>query len=102
MTYPSPGNVLNDNEQLERLGKRPLLNRSFGFMSILGFSCSALLSWEGALVTSVPGLFNGGPAGVIWGFVLNWVGTLSVYTVLGELASMAPTAAGQCKLNGGS
>ena len=93
----SPLETLYDDAQLQRLGKRPVLNRSFGFMSILGFSCSALLSWEGVLVTSVPGLLNGGPAGVIYGFLINWIGTLSVYTVLAELASIAPTTGGQCK-----
>ncbi|KAK3312555.1 amino acid/polyamine transporter I [Apodospora peruviana] len=87
--------ALDDDAQLRSLGKRPRLNRSFGFMSILGFSCSALLSWEGALVTSVPGLLNGGPAGVIWGFLINWAGTISVYAALAELASIAPTTGGQ-------
>lgn len=87
----------SDDAYLARLGKRPLLSRSFGFMSILGFSCSVLLSWEGILVTSVTSLINGGPAGAVWSFLINWVGTISVNAVLGELASMAPTAAGQCK-----
>lgn len=96
-TFRTIGGSTKDDEQLQRLGKRPLLNRGFGFMSILGFSCSALLSWEGILVTSISGLLNGGPAGVIWGFLINWAGTISVYTALGELASMAPTAGGQCK-----
>ncbi|KAK4216303.1 choline transport protein [Rhypophila decipiens] len=86
---------LDDDAYLQRLGKKPRLNRSFGFMSILGFSCSALLSWEGVLVTSVPALLNGGPAGVIYGFLINWAGTISVYTVLAELASIAPTTGGQ-------
>lgn len=90
-----PGRFSED-ARLERLGKKPQLNRSFGFMSILGFSCSALLSWEGVLVNSVTALLNGGPAGVIWGFFINWMGTISVYAALGELTSIAPTAAGQC------
>lgn len=90
----------DDDAYLQSLGKRPLLTRAFGFMSILGLSCSALLSWEGILVTSISGLLNGGPAGVIWGFLINWVGTISVYTSLGELASMAPTSGGQCKIIG--
>ncbi|KAI1105608.1 putative GABA transporter [Jackrogersella minutella] len=85
----------NDDEALIRLGKRPLLNRSFGFMSILGLSCSALCSWEGILVTSVPSLLTGGPAAVIWSFVVGWIGITSVYTVMAELASIAPTAGGQ-------
>lgn len=96
VTGTAASGALNDNAHLNRLGKRPRLNRSFGFMSILGFSCSALLSWEGILSNSVTGLLNGGPAGVVWGFLINWIGTISVYAVLGELASIAPTAAGQC------
>jgi len=87
----------DDDAYLRSLGKRPLLTRAFGFMSILGLSCSALISWEGILVTSISGLLNGGPAGLFWGFLINWIGTISVYTSLGELASMAPTSGGQCK-----
>lgn len=86
---------LSDDAHLARLGKRPLLTRSFGFMSILGFSCSSLISWEGILVTSVGGLVNGGPAGVVWGFLFNWVGALSTFATIAELASIAPVAAGQ-------
>ncbi|KAJ8061631.1 hypothetical protein OCU04_009438 [Sclerotinia nivalis] len=37
-----------------------------------------------------------GPAGLIYGgFFLIWVGILSVFVVIGELASIAPTAGGQ-------
>ncbi|KAI0428590.1 amino acid transporter [Xylaria sp. FL1042] len=94
-TQSSNQGYRNDDAYLQSLGKRPLLTRAFGFMSILGLSCSALLSWEGVLVTSISGLLNGGPAGVVWGFLISWIGTLSVYTSLGELASMAPTSGGQ-------
>jgi amino acid transporter len=34
---------------------------------------------------------------VIWAFLIGWVGVTSVYTVIAELSSMAPTAGGQCK-----
>ncbi|KAH8882453.1 putative GABA permease [Thozetella sp. PMI_491] len=85
----------DDDTTLRRLGKKPLLERNFGFMSILGISCSALLSWESVLVSSVPGLLNGGPAGVVWGLLINWISALSVYAALAELASIAPTAGGQ-------
>ncbi|KAF2969819.1 hypothetical protein GQX73_g3785 [Xylaria multiplex] len=84
-----------DDQRLRQLGKRPRLNRTFGFMSTLGLSCSALSSWEGVLVSSVPGLLNGGLAGVIWGYLINWIGTMSVYATIAELSSMAPTAGGQ-------
>ncbi|KAI1174994.1 amino acid transporter [Nemania sp. FL0916] len=86
----------NDDEAtLRRLGKRPRLTRTFGFMSVLGFSCSSLCSWESVLLTSVPGLLIGGPAGLTWALVLNWIGITSIYAVLGELASIAPTSGGQ-------
>lgn len=86
-----------DDIVLRQLGKRPLLNRSFGFMSILGLACSAMCSWEGILVTSVPTFSLGGPAAVVWAFVLGWIGTISVTATMAELASVAPTAGGQCK-----
>lgn len=38
---------------------------------------------------------SGGPAGLIYGFLFTWIGTLSVTAVMGELASMMPTAGGQ-------
>ena len=87
---------IDDETTLRRLGKKPQLSRSFGFMSALGLSCTTLISWEGALVASVPAILNGGPAGVIYGFIANWIGMTSVYFVLGEMASIAPTAGGQC------
>ncbi|KAL2037449.1 hypothetical protein N7G274_009729 [Stereocaulon virgatum] len=80
-------NGLSDDQELIRLGKRPILKRNFGFMSILGFSCTVLITWEGVLV--------GGPAGVIWDFLIVWTGTCSTFATIAELASMAPTAGGQ-------
>ncbi|KAI1409796.1 putative GABA permease [Hypoxylon sp. FL1857] len=84
-----------DERDLLRLGKKPVLKRSFGFLSILGFSCTVLITWEGILIISTQSLLNGGPAGVIWGYLIVWIGTLSTFAVLSELASMAPTAGGQ-------
>ncbi|KAF2734354.1 amino acid transporter [Polyplosphaeria fusca] len=92
---PSEIGIPSDDIQLRRLGKRPLLKRSFGFMSILGFSCSALISWEGMMATAGGALINGGPSGVIWGFMINWIGMISTFATLSELTSMAPTAGGQ-------
>ncbi|KAH7554723.1 hypothetical protein BM1_07384 [Bipolaris maydis] len=84
-----------DERDLMRLGKKPVLKRNFGFMQILGFSCTVLSTWEGILQVSTPSLLNGGPAGVFWGYILIWIGSISIYTVLSELSSMAPTAGGQ-------
>ncbi|KAI1471073.1 putative GABA permease [Daldinia caldariorum] len=87
--------LTRDDKDLIRLGKKPVLKRNFGFMSVLGFSCTVLITWEGMLIVSTQSLLNGGPAGVIWGYLIVWIGTLSTFTVLSELASMAPTSGGQ-------
>ncbi|PMB72318.1 Choline transport protein [Beauveria bassiana] len=84
-----------DREQLARLGKKSVLKRNFGFMSILGFSCTILITWEATLVLSAQGLANGGYAGVLYGYIVVWLGNISVFTTLSELASMAPTSGGQ-------
>lgn len=64
-------------------------------MSILGFSCTVLVTWEGTGALFLSGLQNGGPAGVIYGFLIVWLGNLSLFSTLSELVSMAPTSAGQ-------
>lgn len=54
-----------------------------------------LITWEGALSLFAQGLSNGGPAGIIYGFIIVWLGNLSLFSTLCELASMAPTSGGQ-------
>ncbi|KAI0018012.1 putative GABA permease [Xylariomycetidae sp. FL0641] len=85
----------NDDIDLMRLGKKPVLRRNFGFASILGFSCTVLVTWEAVFGVSSQSFLNGGPAGLIWGYLIAWAGVLSTFIVLGELSSMAPTAGGQ-------
>ncbi|KAJ5042591.1 amino acid/polyamine transporter I, partial [Bipolaris maydis] len=84
-----------DDLALARLGKKAVLKRRFGFLSILGFSCTVLITWEASLVLFLVGFQNGGPAGVIYGYIVVWAGTVSVFIVLSELVSMAPTSGGQ-------
>lgn len=38
------GPVSRDDAALARLGKEPALKRNFGFMTILGFSCTILIT----------------------------------------------------------
>lgn len=76
-------------------------------MSMLGMSTTLAATWEGVLacVTSaswmfnlmaeilrisffVVGLANGGPAGLIYSFLIAWIGFLAVMASLAELASM--------------
>ncbi|KAL8712671.1 MAG: hypothetical protein Q9220_003203 [cf. Caloplaca sp. 1 TL-2023] len=85
----------NDRRTLNRVGKNPVLRRNFGFLSILGFSSVALICWESMTIVLDQGLKNGGPSGVIYGFLLVWLGSLAIFASLTELASMAPVAGGQ-------
>ncbi|KUL84393.1 hypothetical protein ZTR_08828 [Talaromyces verruculosus] len=76
-----------DDANLQRMGKKPVLKRNFSVLSILGFSCTMLGTWEGVL--------GGGSGGAIYSFIFAWVGTILMFIVFAELASMAPTSGGQ-------
>ncbi|KAJ5379215.1 amino acid permease [Penicillium cosmopolitanum] len=69
--------------------------RNFGILSILGFSCTILGTWEGLLGTFVNPLQNGGSGGAVYAYIFAWVGTACTFVVLGEMGSMAPTSGGQ-------
>ncbi|KAI9869031.1 MAG: hypothetical protein M1813_002854 [Trichoglossum hirsutum] len=85
----------DDIETLARLGKRQVLQRRFYFWSLFAFATNELITWETVLALIAKGLKNGGPAGLIYGFIIAWVSTMSVYTVISELTSMMPIACGQ-------
>ena len=59
-----------DHNELAYLGKKQVLQRNFGFMSILGFICISMNTWEGTLSWFALSLQNGGPAGLIYGYVI--------------------------------
>lgn len=87
--------IERDRNELARVGKKEVLRRNFAFMSMLGFGCIVLNTWEGVLILFVMGFANGGPSGLVYGFIITWIGTLSIFTVLSELSSMVPTSGGQ-------
>ena len=84
-----------DADRLALLGKKQVLKRRFGLMSITAFATCELVTWETVLALFSQGYDNGGPAGLVYGFLIAWLSTLSVYTVISELASMAPISSGQ-------
>ncbi|CAK7206513.1 hypothetical protein SEUCBS139899_009309 [Sporothrix eucalyptigena] len=84
-----------DDVGLAKLGKKQDLKRRFGFWSLLGFATSELIIWEAVLSMLSLGFTNGGPAGLIYGYIISWISSMSVYLVISELVSMAPIAAGQ-------
>lgn len=84
-----------DSNTLALLGKKQVLKRRFGFWSLFGFAVCELITWETVLALFSQGFDNGGPAGLVYGFIIAWSSTVSVYTVISELASLAPIAGGQ-------
>ncbi|TVY55628.1 Choline transport protein, partial [Lachnellula suecica] len=89
------GRVSSDSAALALLGKKQVLKRRFGFWSLFAFAVCELITWETVLALLSQGYDNGGPAGLVYGFIIAWFSTLSVYCVIAELASMAPIACGQ-------
>lgn len=84
-----------DDQALARLGKKQVLKRRFGFWSLFGFAVCELITWETVLALFSQGFYNGGPGALVFGFIIAWGSTFSVYTVISELASLAPIASGQ-------
>lgn len=87
--------IRGDDSELARLGKKSVLKRRFGFWSLFGFAVCELITWETVLALFSEAFENGGPAALVYGFLIAWSSTLSVYTVISELASLAPIASGQ-------
>jgi amino acid transporter len=84
-----------DAATLALLGKTQVLKRRFGLVTLFSFAVCELITWETVLAIFAQAFNNGGPAGAVFGFIIAWSSTLSVYTVISELASMAPIAGGQ-------
>ncbi|MCJ1391115.1 hypothetical protein MMC18_003977 [Xylographa bjoerkii] len=72
----------NDEAVLARFGKRQQLRRGFRSMSAIG------------LTTLQFGLQNGGPAGLVYGYIAAWIGAFLQALVMAEMASMIPIAGG--------
>jgi amino acid permease len=80
--------VTRDDKEMAYLGKKQQLKRNFGFMSMVGFSCTLMITWEGMLCVFVYGLEDGGPAGLVYGFLLCWFGYFTVVASLAELIAL--------------
>ncbi|KAA8648467.1 uncharacterized protein ATNIH1004_004352 [Aspergillus tanneri] len=92
-----PSTKDRDELDLARVGKKAVLKskRNFGVLSILGFSCTIIATWEGLLDTFLIPMENGGPATAVYGYIFAWIGTGCCFLLLAELSSMAPTSGGQ-------
>ncbi|KAJ5669389.1 hypothetical protein N7462_010459 [Penicillium macrosclerotiorum] len=100
--YPQKGFVaprymgtVADQRDMSALGRVQVLRRNFRFISIVGFGCTLISTWEVILTFLAAGLTDGGTAGLLWGFLGVCLGFTLVYASIAEMASMAPTAGGQ-------
>jgi amino acid permease len=93
------GDSANSNDKdgliLRALGKKQLLHRNFGFISMVGFISSMMATWETEGFVIQGGLLNGGPVALVYGFILCFIGNLATSASIAELASIFPTAGGQ-------
>ncbi|KAF9895273.1 hypothetical protein FE257_000176 [Aspergillus nanangensis] len=75
--------------------QRQQLERYLNFFSSLAFSATLLASWESAGGSLLAGLYNGGPAAIVYGIIVSAAGNLAIASSLAELASVHPTAGAQ-------
>ncbi|KAI9730379.1 MAG: hypothetical protein M1834_005889 [Cirrosporium novae-zelandiae] len=87
--------TIDDQRDMERVGKKQHFRRNFRFLSILGFILSLTSVWEAVLLVCNYGLINGGIAGMFWTQLAVGLGFVMVILSLAEMSSMAPTSSGQ-------
>lgn len=87
--------TIQDEGDLGRIGYTQQLKRRFTLWSMLAFSSCLLGTWEGISLTLISALQSGGPASLMYGFLLAWLGSLSNAASLAEISSIYPTAGGQ-------
>lgn len=77
-----------DQYDMQVLGKRQVLRRSFKFITMLGFASTVTVMWEWIPIISIYALQDGGLPIVFWGLVVGCAGMSLVYASLAEVASM--------------
>nr|XP_001402058.2 amino acid permease [Aspergillus niger CBS 513.88] len=95
LVAPKYMGTIRDQRDMSALGRVQVLRRNFRFVSILGFGCTLISTWEVILTLLTSGLTDGGTAGLIWGFIIVTAGFALVFASIAEMASMSPTSGGQ-------
>jgi amino acid transporter len=62
--------------------------REWNFWALLGMSACTLCTWEATSALFAGAYTNGGPASVVYGFIVSVLGTLAIATSMAEMASM--------------
>lgn len=84
-----------DRHDMRRMGKMQELRRNFSFFPIFGFAAVLMITWEAIFSSASYILPNGGPAALIWMYLISWFGFGAAILSMAEMASMAPTSGGQ-------
>ncbi|KAL2424387.1 Choline transport protein [Exophiala dermatitidis] len=85
----------SDAAALEAAGKKQVLKREWNFWALLGMSATTLCTWEATSALFAGAYTNGGPASVVYGFIVSVLGTLCIAASLAEMASISPIAGAQ-------
>ncbi|KIK57873.1 hypothetical protein GYMLUDRAFT_262748 [Collybiopsis luxurians FD-317 M1] len=99
MSGSLPSIVINDNDptaaaKLKLLGYDQQLTRTRGIFNLL-FMILAIIGLPAAMITPLAtSLICGGPATMLWGFVLSGILTVPLAFSLAEISSKYPTSAG--------
>ncbi|KAJ8091672.1 polyamine transporter tpo5 [Marasmius tenuissimus] len=84
----------NDEAELARMGYKQELNRELGLLQNFGVSFSII-----SVITGIPSLFatglnTGGPAVMVWGWIIVSTFTMFVGLAMAEICSAHPTSGG--------
>ncbi|KAJ5167803.1 uncharacterized protein N7482_003397 [Penicillium canariense] len=85
----------SEDVRLEDLGYEQELKRSFGLLSMIGFSFSIVTSWTALSGVFIVGVTAGGPPVMVFSFLGVSLLTLAVAIPMAEMCSMYPVAGGQ-------
>ena len=64
------------------------MQREWNFWAVLGFSSCTLCTWEATSALFSAAYTNGGPASVVYGYIVAVLGTLVIGASMAEMASM--------------
>lgn len=85
---PALHQFAKDEAVLAKYGKKQQLRRGFGVLPVIGLTSTLMITWESITSTLNNGLENGGPAGLIYGYLFAWFGASLQALVMAEMASM--------------
>jgi len=77
-----------DRHDMRRMGKIQELRRNFSFFPIFGFAAVLMITWEAIFSSASYILPNGGPAALIWMYLVSWFGFGAAILSMAEMASM--------------